>query len=95
MLIAAEALSARVGGKVFRIKFADGSGARVDYKSNGYALLDTRAVAFATAASGGPGAPRSAFNGTRRSLGAARHGSKGDAPFVKRLSNGEIIALSE
>ena len=42
VLIAAEALSARVGGKVFRIKFADGSGARVDYKSNGYALLVLR-----------------------------------------------------
>ncbi len=37
----ADSLRARIAGKVFRIKPADGTSWRIEYKANGYVFIDT------------------------------------------------------
>ena len=91
--MAPEDLSARIGGKVHRIKFFDGSAARVDYKANGYAYLDM--------SSGYRDSGKWRVDGTKfcvewqkASSGCSEARLKGDTVFVKRVSNGEIISLA-
>ena len=91
--MAPEDLSARIGGKVHRIKFFDGSAARIDYKTNGYVFLDM--------SSGFRDSGNWRVDGTKlctewrqvkSSCSEAR--LKDETVYVKRVVNGEIVSLA-
>lgn len=93
--LAAEALQARLAGKVFRVKLADGNSWRLEFKANGYAYVDTSS---GYRDSGKWRVEGSTFCDAWQKQAAAGCNEArlaGDTLLVKRRSNGEIIALSE
>ena len=90
----ADALRARISGKVFRVKPADGSSWRIEYKANGYAFIDT-SNGFRDTGTWHVEDGKLCSDWRRANGGCSEARIKGEAIFLKRISNGEVIALVE
>ena len=90
----ADALRERISGKVFRVKPADGSSWRIEYKANGYAFIDT-SNGFRDTGTWHVEDGKLCSDWRRANGGCSEARIKGEAIFLKRISNGEVIALVE
>ena len=89
----AETLRERVAGKVFKVKPADGSEWRLDYKANGYAFIDT-SRGFRDSGTWKVEGTQLCVEWKRSSNGGCSEARlKGDTLYVKRSANGEVIVL--
>ena len=90
----AETLRARLSGKVFRVKPADGSSWRIEYKANGYAFIDI-SNGFRDTGSWHVEDGKLCSDWHRANGGCSEARLKGESIYIKRVSNGEVIALVE
>ena len=90
----ADALRARLSGKVFHVKPADGSSWRLEYKANGYAFLDT-GNGFRDSGSWRVEDGKLCSDWHHANGGCSEARLKGESIYLKRVSNGEVIAMVE
>lgn len=88
----ADALGERISGKVFRVKPADGSSWRIEYKANGYAFIDT-SNGFRDTGTWHVEDGKLCSDWHRANGGCSEARIKGESIYLKRISNGEVIAL--
>lgn len=86
------ALRDHLAGKVFRGQPASGPGWRLEYKSNGYAFLDTTA-GFRDTGRWSVEQSRLCAKWERASSGCSEARMKAGIVYVKRASTGEVVAL--
>jgi len=88
-----EALRERVAGKVFRLTAHNGMTMRIDYKTNGFAFFDT-------STGGRDSGPWRVEEGKlcadwrRATGGCSEVRALGDKLYIKRVSNGEVLAFT-
>lgn len=90
--VPAEALRERLSGKVFTVKVADGNTWRLDYKGNGYSFIDT-ANGFRDTGTWHTEASRLCMELRKATSGCNEMRLKDDVLYMKRSSNGEVVAL--
>lgn len=90
--LAPEVLTQRLVGKVFKVKPADGTTWRLEYKDSGYAFLDTSRGYRDTGKWRVEGTQLCA-DWQRSPSGCSETRAKGDVIYLKRISNGEVVAL--
>ena len=89
----AETLRERVAGKVFKVKPADGSEWRLDYKANGYVFIDTNR-GFRDSGTWKVEGTQVCVDWKRSSNGGCSEARlKGDTFYLKRAADGEVIVL--
>ena len=88
----AEALQQVVSGKKFRARLSDGTLWRLDYKSSGYAFIDT-SRGFRDTGRWRVEGSQLCVEWQRVTGGCNEMRLKGGAMYVKRTSNGEVVAL--
>ena len=94
VLTSADDLRARLGDKVFRIQFADGSSTRIQYNANGYAFLDT-SRGFRDSGKWKVEGGKLCNEWRQIASSCSDYRVHGDVVYVRRVSNGEIIALRQ
>jgi hypothetical protein len=87
----AQALHEQISGKVFRVKPADGSSWRLEYKPNGYAFVDTSS-GFRDSGRWRVEDGKLCADWHRANSGCGEVRLKGDSIYLKRLS-GEVVVL--
>jgi hypothetical protein len=87
-------LRTRLGGKVFRIQFADGSSTRIQYNANGYAYLDT-SRGFRDSGKWRVEGDKLCNEWRQIASTCSDYRVHAGIVYLKRVSNGEIIALRE
>jgi hypothetical protein len=90
--IAGEALGSRVAGKVFTVKPADGSSWRLEYTSDGYAFIDTSG-GFRDTGKWRVEGNTLCIDWRKTTGGCAEARMKGEALYIKRTNNGEVVEL--
>lgn len=88
----AAGLRTLLAGNVFRVKPADGSSWRIDYKANGYAFLDTGS-GFRDSGVWRVEDGRLCTDWHRASSGCSEARVVGTSIYIKRASNGEVVLL--
>ncbi|MDQ2736175.1 MAG: hypothetical protein M3Y55_14575 [Pseudomonadota bacterium] len=86
----ADALRARISGKVFHVALADGSSWRIAYKANGYAFLDVSG-GFRDTGTWRVEDGRLCSEWRKATGGCGEARLKGDSFYLKRTSNGEVV----
>lgn len=92
--ISGDAIRARLGNKVFNLQYASGPPFRVEYKASGYAFVNVGTGARDTGKWNAED-NRLCVQWERFPSGCSEVRAGKDALYVKRLSNGEIIALPD
>ena len=90
--ISADALRERMAGKVFRVKPADGTTWRLEYKESGYAFLDTSRGAKDTGKWSTQDS-KLCHEWQRVPSGCSDARMKDSVIYLKRSTNGEVVAL--
>lgn len=90
--VEAAALRDHMAGKVFRAQPASGPAWRLEYKANGYAFLDTTA-GFRDTGRWSVEQDRLCSTWDRAPSGCSQARLKAGVVYVKRASNGEVVAL--
>ena len=88
----ADDLRARISGKIFRVKPADGSSWRIEYKANGYAFIDT-SNGFRDTGTWRVEDGKLCSDWHKVNGGCSEVRIRGESIYLKRVSNGEVIAL--
>lgn len=94
VVTASDDLRTRLAGKVFRIQFADGSSARIQYNTNGYAFLDT-SRGFRDNGKWSIVDDKLCNEWRQIASSCSEQRVHAGIVYLKRVSNGEIIALRE
>ena len=89
---AAGSLRALLAGNVFHVRPADGSSWRIDYRTNGYAFLDTGS-GFRDSGVWRVEDGRLCTDWHKASSGCSEARLKGSSIYIKRASNGEVVVL--
>ena len=87
-------LRAKLAGKVFRVKPADGNTWRLEYKSNGYVFLNT-GTGYRDTGKWRVEGSSACIDWQKGSGGCSETRMNGEAIYFKRTSNGEVVALRE
>ena len=90
--VEAGALREHLAGKVFRAQPASGPGWRLEYKANGYVFLDTTA-GFRDTGRWSVEENRLCSTWERATSGCSEARLKAGVVYVRRTSNGEVVAL--
>ena len=90
--VSAEALRQRVSGKVFKIKYSDGTSLRLEYKNSGYAFIDT-SRGFRDTGKWRVEGEKLCIDWQKIPGGCSDVRMKGDVIHLKRVSNGEVVVL--
>lgn len=89
----ADDLRGRISGKVFKVKLADGTTWRLEYKANGYAFVDT-SRGFRDTGKWRVEDSKLCSDWQKAPSGCSETRIKGEAIYLKRISNGEVIVFS-
>ena len=84
----------RVAGKAFAFKGADGVSLRIEYKANGYAFINT-SRGFSDSGKWHVDGSTLCVDWQKAKGGCSEARLRGDSLYVRRTSNGEIVALVE
>jgi len=90
--IAGDALGSRVSGRVFTFKSADGSSFRLEYTSDGYSFIDT-SRGFRDTGKWRVEGNTLCIDWRKATGGCSEARLKGEALYIKRTSNGEVVEL--
>lgn len=90
--VEAAALREHLAGKVFRAQPASGPGWRLQYKADGYAFLDTTA-GFRDSGRWSVQDTQLCSKWERAASGCSEARLKAGVVYIKRASNGEVVAL--
>ena len=90
--ITGEAIRTRIGNKVFNLQYASGPPFRVEYKSGGYAFVNT-ATGAKDAGKWSAEDNRLCVQWERFPSGCSEVRGGKEGLYVKRASNGEIVVL--
>ena len=89
----ADDLRARIAGKVFNVKLADGTTWRLEYMANGNAFVDT-SRGFRDTGKWRVEGGTLCSDWQRAPNGCSETRIKGEAIYLKRISTGEVIVFS-
>lgn len=92
VVLATDTLQQRLTDKVYRAKLADGSTWRLEYKSNGYAFLNT-GTGFSDTGKWSVQGSQLCSEWRRASSGCLETRATSDVVYVKRSNTGEVVAL--
>ena len=87
-----EALRERVAGKAFRVKPQDGNTMRLEYRTGGYAYIDT-STGFRDSGPWRVEEGKLCADWGKVTGGCSEVRAVGDALYIKRVSNGEVLAF--
>ncbi|HEX6363023.1 MAG TPA: hypothetical protein VFZ93_08705 [Albitalea sp.] len=90
--VPAETLRARLAGKVFAAQLADGTGWRLDYKSNGFVFVDTT-KGFRDTGRWRTEDGKVCTEFKVATSGCADMREQGERLFLKRATTGEVVEL--
>ncbi len=90
--LAPASLTERISGKVFKVKPANGQTWRLEYKASGYAFLNTSS-GFSDSGKWRVEGSQVCADWQRSPSSCSEVRLKDDTVYVKRVSNGEVIAL--
>ena len=88
----ADDLRTRISGNVFKVKLADGTTWRLEYKANGYAFVDT-SRGFRDTGKWRVEDSKLCADWQKAPSGCSETRIKGEAIYLKRISSGEVIAF--
>ena len=91
--VSAEALRQRVSGKVFKIKYSDGTSLRLEYKNSGYAFVDS-SRGFRDTGKWRVEGEKLCADWQKAPSGCNDVRVKDDVIHLKRVSNGEVVVLA-
>lgn len=89
---AADELRTRIAGKVFRVARADGNGWRLDYRANGYYFVNTD-TGYTDKGTWRVEPGKLCTESPKSTPSCNEVRVRGEEIFLKRSSNGEVIAL--
>lgn len=89
----ADDLRGRISGKTYKVKLADGNTWRLEYKANGFAFINT-SRGFHDTGKWRVEDTKLCSDWQKAPGGCSETRVKGEAIYVKRSSNGEVIVLS-
>ena len=90
--VTADALRDRIAGKVYDVKTFDGATWRLQYKPNGYAFIDT-SKGLRDSGKWRIEGSKLCSEWQRTPSGCSEARVKGNTVYVKRVANGEVVAL--
>lgn len=90
--VAPASLTERISGKVFKVKPANGQTWRLEYKASGYAFLNTSG-GFSDSGKWRVEGTQLCADWQRSPSSCSEVRLKDETVYVKRVSNGEVIAL--
>jgi hypothetical protein len=90
--LADDKLRQRVSGKVFKVKPADGTTWRLEFKDSGYSFLDT-SRGYRDSGKWRVENSQLCIDWQRAASGCSDARLKDEVLFIKRTSNGEVVAL--
>lgn len=90
--LADDVLQQRMAGKVYRARLTDGATWRIDYKGNGYAFLNTGS-GYSDSGKWWAKDGQLCLQWSRAPSGCLPTRGTADAVYIKRDSNGEVVAF--